>query len=97
MCSIHSSNSIMAILIGGKGMILRDVLGAILFKTPTGRTQRKHPHLGEKCNPRSVADIELDELAQRFVPVQYNQKAIKLKAVTEWFCGQFSLRYVCGS
>ncbi|CAH7110861.1 Endonuclease [Vibrio chagasii] len=63
------------------------VLGAILVQNTNWKNAEKALiNLGEKCNPRSVADIELDELAQKIRSSgYYNQKAIKLKAVTEWF------------
>ncbi|MCW0469862.1 hypothetical protein OH492_15235 [Vibrio chagasii] len=44
---------------------------------------------------RSVADIELIELAQRFVPKWLLQsKAIKLKAVTEWLKYHYDMSVV---
>ncbi|MEZ8881654.1 endonuclease III domain-containing protein [Vibrio lentus] len=62
-------------------------LGAILVQNTNWKNAEKAlTNLGDKCNPRSVADMELVELAQKIRSSgYYNQKAIKLKAVTEWF------------
>lgn len=63
------------------------VLGAILVQNTNWKNAEKALiNLGEQCNPRSVAEMDLDELAQKIRSSgYYNQKAIKLKAVTEWF------------
>ncbi|CAH7054010.1 Endonuclease [Vibrio chagasii] len=63
------------------------VLGAILVQNTNWKNAEKAlANLGEQCNPISIADMELDELAQKIRSSgYYNQKAIKLKAVTHWF------------
>ncbi|CDU02455.1 conserved hypothetical protein [Vibrio coralliirubri] len=63
------------------------VLGAILVQNTNWKNAEKAlTNLGDKCDPRSVADMDLDDLAQKIRSSgYYNQKAIKLKAVTEWF------------
>ncbi|MDD1824884.1 endonuclease [Photobacterium sp. ZSDE20] len=63
------------------------ILGAILVQNTNWKNAEKALiNLGEQCNPRSVAEMGLDELAQKIRSSgYYNQKAIKLKAVTEWF------------
>lgn len=63
------------------------VLGAILVQNTNWKNAEKALiNLGEQCNPRSVAEMDLDELAQKIRSSgYYNQKAIKLKAVTKWF------------
>ncbi|WP_299691709.1 endonuclease [uncultured Vibrio sp.] len=63
------------------------VLGAILVQNTNWKNAEKAlTNLGDKCAPRSVADMGLDDLAQKIRSSgYYNQKAIKLKAVTKWF------------
>ncbi|UPR50228.1 endonuclease [Vibrio cyclitrophicus] len=63
------------------------ILGAILVQNTNWKNAEKALiNLGEQCTPRSVAEMDLDELAQKIRSSgYYNQKAIKLKAVTEWF------------
>ncbi|MCK8080755.1 endonuclease [Vibrio sp. 1CM24A] len=63
------------------------VLGAILVQNTNWKNAEKALiNLGDKCGPRSVAQMDLDDLAQKIRSSgYYNQKAIKLKAVTEWF------------
>lgn len=63
------------------------ILGAILVQNTNWKNAEKAlTNLGDKCEPRSVAGMDLDDLAQKIRSSgYYNQKAIKLKAVTEWF------------
>ncbi|MFA0158764.1 endonuclease III domain-containing protein [Vibrio sp. 10N.261.46.A3] len=63
------------------------VLGAILVQNTNWKNAEKALiNLGDKLDPRSIAEMELDDLAQKIRSSgYYNQKAIKLKAVTEWF------------
>ncbi|MBY7728773.1 endonuclease [Vibrio splendidus] len=63
------------------------ILGAILVQNTNWKNAEKAlTNLGDKCEPRSVAEMDLDALAQKIRSSgYYNQKAIKLKAVTEWF------------
>ncbi|CDU03782.1 conserved hypothetical protein [Vibrio coralliirubri] len=63
------------------------VLGAILVQNTNWKNAEKALiNLGDKLDPRSVAEMDLDDLAQKIRSSgYYNQKAIKLKAVTEWF------------
>ncbi|WP_122082384.1 endonuclease III domain-containing protein [Vibrio coralliirubri] len=63
------------------------VLGAILVQNTNWKNAEKALiNLGDKCDPRLIAEMDLDDLAQKIRSSgYYNQKAIKLKAVTEWF------------
>ncbi|WP_061037604.1 endonuclease III domain-containing protein [Vibrio coralliirubri] len=63
------------------------VLGAILVQNTNWKNAEKALiNLGDKLDPRSIAEMDLDDLAQKIRSSgYYNQKAIKLKAVTEWF------------
>lgn len=63
------------------------VLGAILVQNTNWKNAEKAlVNLGEQCNPISIASMDLGELAQKIRSSgYYNQKAIKLKAVTQWF------------
>ncbi|MCF7506557.1 endonuclease [Vibrio sp. L3-7] len=63
------------------------MLGAILVQNTNWKNAEKAiDNLGEDCNPKAVAMMDIDELAQKIRSSgYYNQKAIKLKAVTEWF------------
>lgn len=63
------------------------VLGAILVQNTNWKNAEKALiNLSDKLDPSSVAEMGLDDLAQKIRSSgYYNQKAIKLKAVTEWF------------
>ena len=63
------------------------ILGAILVQNANWKNAEKAlTNLGDKCNLRSVAEMALDDLAQKIRSSgYYNQKVIKLKAVTAWF------------
>ena len=63
------------------------MVGAILTQnTNWGNVQKAIANFGERLTPEFVAGVPLEELAEIIRPSgYYNQKAIKLKALTEWF------------
>lgn len=63
------------------------MVGAILTQnTNWGNVQKAIANFGERLTPEFVAGVPLEELAEILRPSgYYNQKAIKLKALTEWF------------
>lgn len=63
------------------------MLGAVLVQNTNWRNAQKAlDNLEQELAPESIASMELEQLAQKIRPSgYYNQKALKLKAVTEWF------------
>ncbi|GAM61190.1 endonuclease III [Vibrio ishigakensis] len=63
------------------------MLGAILVQnTNWNNAQKAIDNLGERLNPRAISAMDLDELAPLIRPSgYYNQKAIKIKALTAWY------------
>ncbi|GAL34653.1 endonuclease III [Vibrio maritimus] len=63
------------------------MLGAVLVQNTNWRNAQKAlDNLEKGLSPESIASMELEQLAQKVRPSgYYNQKALKLKAVTEWF------------
>jgi endonuclease-3 related protein len=63
------------------------MMGAILVQNTNWKNAEKAlDNLGKTIAPQQVADMELDRLAQAIRSSgYYNQKALKLKAMTQWF------------
>lgn len=63
------------------------MLGAILVQnTNWNNAQKAIDNLGERLNPEVISAMDLDELAPLIRPSgYYNQKAIKIKALTAWY------------
>lgn len=63
------------------------MMGAILVQNTNWKNAEKAlDNLGKTIAPQQVADMELDTLAQAIRSSgYYNQKALKLKAMTQWF------------
>lgn len=63
------------------------MMGAILVQNTNWKNAEKAlDNLGKTIAPQQVADMELDTLAQAIRSSgYYNQKAFKLKAMTQWF------------
>lgn len=61
--------------------------GAVLTQNTTWRNVEKAlANIGARLSPAFIAGISCDELAQIIRPSgYYNQKAMKLKALTEWY------------
>ena len=67
------------------------MVGAILTQNTTWlNVEKAIRNFGDRLSPEYIGSISNDELAQIIRPSgYYNQKAIKLKALTEWF-GRYS-------
>lgn len=65
------------------------MLGAILVQNTNWRNaEQALLNLGKPLDPKLIASLSLEELAQAIRPSgYYNQKAKRLKALTEWFAG----------
>lgn len=65
------------------------MLGAVLTQNTTWKNVEKAIHnLGDRLNPNSILDMKNKTLAELIRPSgYYNQKAIKLKALTSWYEG----------
>ncbi|HWR42711.1 hypothetical protein [Sporomusa sp.] len=63
------------------------MVGAILTQNTTWTNVEKAlANLGDRLSPTFIAGVKLDELAQIIRSSgYYNQKAIKLKALTQWY------------
>lgn len=65
------------------------MLGAVLVQNTNWRNAAKAlDNLGETLVPELIEQMELDSLAQSIRPSgYYNQKALRLKALTHWYAG----------
>lgn len=65
------------------------MLGAILVQNTNWRNADKAlRNLGTELHPVGIEQLPLEELAQRIRPSgYYNQKALKLKALNQWYAG----------
>ncbi|MDK9738869.1 endonuclease [Vibrio sp. D404a] len=63
------------------------MMGAILVQNTNWKNAEKAlDNLGKTITPQQVASMDIDELAQAIRSSgYYNQKALKLKAMTQWF------------
>ncbi|QIZ78786.1 endonuclease [Ferrimonas lipolytica] len=65
------------------------MMGAILVQnTNWNNAEKALTNLAEHCSPQGIAALPLEKLAERIRPSgYYNQKALKLKALTQWYEG----------
>lgn len=71
--------------------------GAILVQNTNWKNaQKAMDNLGELLTPQQIRALPLDILAEKIRPCgYYNQKALKLKAMTDWFARyQFNINQV---
>lgn len=63
------------------------MLGSVLVQnTNWNNAQKALDNLGERLEAESIASMELEELAPLIRPSgYYNQKALKIKALTQWY------------